>query len=374
MRLALDAMGGDHAPAAAVEGAVLFARELVQHQVVLVGDEARVRPLLKGAPLPNLELRHASEVVGMEDAATSIRAKRDSSLRVCFELMKAGDVQAVVSAGHSGAVMAGALLVLGRLRGVERPAIAALLPALKGGGRCLLLDAGANVECRPSQLAQFAVMGEAYVRAMLGVGRPRVALLSNGEEPSKGTSLTREAYRLLTKSDLRFVGYVEGKDIFSGDVECVVTDGFTGNVVLKTSEGTATAVAGLLRSAIEKAGGARSWGRCCWGPPWRASRRWWTTPNTAARRSSVWRAWASWPTAVPLRRPSRTRCGPRCRRPRRGFIRSCATRWVAPPPGCRPVLSREKARHPVRMSIRERIASAGGRLPRSAVFREESTC
>jgi glycerol-3-phosphate acyltransferase PlsX len=259
-------MGGDHAPAAAVEGAVLFARELVQHQVVLVGDEARVRPLLKGAPLPNLELRHASEVVGMEDAATSIRAKRDSSLRVCFELMKAGDVQAVVSAGHSGAVMAGALLVLGRLRGVERPAIAALLPALKGGGRCLLLDAGANVECRPSQLAQFAVMGEAYVRAMLGVGRPRVALLSNGEEPSKGTSLTREAYRLLSKSDLRFVGYVEGKDIFSGDVEVVVTDGFTGNVVLKTSEGTATAVAGLLRSAIEKAGVGEKLGALLLGP------------------------------------------------------------------------------------------------------------
>lgn len=255
MRLALDAMGGDHAPAAAVEGAVLFAREQSRHQVVLVGDEARVRALLPSASLANLEIRHASEAVGMAEHATaSIRKKRDSSLQVCFELMKAGEVQAVVSAGHSGAVMAGALLVLGRIPGVERPAIAALFPALRGGGRCLLLDAGANVECRPSHLAQFAVMGEAYVRRLLGVAQPRVALLSNGEEPSKGTRLTRDAYALLSRSGLRFTGYVEGKDIFSGEVEVVVTDGFTGNVVLKTSEGTAMAVAGLLRSAVQKAG------------------------------------------------------------------------------------------------------------------------
>jgi len=253
VRLALDAMGGDHAPAAAVEGAVLFARGFPQHQVLLVGDEARVRPFLRDAP-SNLELRHASEVVEMADHATAIKKKRDSSLRVCFESMKAGEVQAVVSAGHSGAVMAGALLVMGRIPGVERPAIATLFPALKGEGRCLLLDAGANAECRPSHLAQFAVMGEAYVRALLGVARPRVAVLSNGEEASKGTALTRQACALLQKADLRFTGYVEGKDIFSGEVEVVVTDGFTGNVVLKTSEGAAMAVAGLIRSAVEKAG------------------------------------------------------------------------------------------------------------------------
>jgi phosphate acyltransferase len=160
----------------------------------------------------------------------------------------------MVSAGHSGAVMAGALLVLGRVPGVERPAFAALFPALRPGGRCLLLDAGANVDCRPSQLAQFAVMGECYVRKLLGVERPRVAILSNGEEDSKGTSLTREASALLRRSDLRFTGYVEGKDIFSGDVDVVVTDGFTGNVVLKTSEGVATAMAGLIRAAIERSG------------------------------------------------------------------------------------------------------------------------
>jgi phosphate acyltransferase len=193
--------------------------------------------------------------VEMKDQASSaIRKKRDSSLRVCFELIKQGQAAAMVSAGHSGAVMAGGLLVLGRIPGVERPAFAALMPALKGGGRCLLLDAGANVDCRPLHLAQFALMGEAYVRKLLGIVRPRVGLLSNGEEESKGTQLTRETALLLKKSDLRFVGYVEGKDIFSGDVEVVVTDGFTGNVVLKTSEGAAMGVTGLIRSAVERAG------------------------------------------------------------------------------------------------------------------------
>ncbi|HVE82830.1 MAG TPA: phosphate acyltransferase, partial [Myxococcales bacterium] len=225
MKLALDAMGGDHAPAAAVEGAALFAREAPEHQVVLVGDAPRVQSILREAghaAAANLSVRHATQVVDMGDhAAQSIRKKKDSSLRVCFELCKAGEADAVVSAGHSGAVMAGALLVLGRMKLVERPAFAALMPALRGGGRCLLLDAGANVECKPSQLAQFAVMGEAYVRAVLQRPRPRVALLSNGEEPTKGTDLTRAAYALLQKSDLDFRGYVEGKDIFSGEVEVV---------------------------------------------------------------------------------------------------------------------------------------------------------
>lgn len=265
MKLALDAMGGDHAPQAVVEGAVLFAREHPSHEVVLVGDARAVEPLLaklasKGgalrasAPLTNVSVHHASEVVGMEEHATaSLRKKRDSSLRVCFELVKDGRAQAVVSAGNSGAVMALGLLVLGRIRGVERPAIAALFPALKQG-RTLLLDAGANTECRPSQLVQFALMGEAYVRKVLGVQKPSVALLSNGEEETKGTPLTRETAALLRRSPLRYVGYVEGKDVFAGTVDVIVTDGFTGNVVLKASEGAASAVTGAIRSAIEKAG------------------------------------------------------------------------------------------------------------------------
>jgi glycerol-3-phosphate acyltransferase PlsX len=252
VRLALDAMGGDNAPAAVVEGAVRFAREQPD-PVVLVGDEAVVRPLLARLQAPaSVTVRHAALAVGMgEEPAAAIRRKKDSSIRVGFELLRDGEVDAFVSAGHSGAMLAGALLVLGRLPEVERPAIAALLPALKKG-RCVLLDAGANVECRPRQLAQWAVMGEAYVRCVLGVSRPRVAVLSNGEEASKGTALTREAAALLRQGDLSFVGYVEGKDIFSGGVEVVVTDGFTGNVVLKTAEGTAMGIIGLIRQAIDK--------------------------------------------------------------------------------------------------------------------------
>ncbi|MBI3186182.1 MAG: phosphate acyltransferase PlsX [Myxococcales bacterium] len=269
MRLALDAMGGDHAPAATVEGALLFAKEEPEHEVVLVGDEERLRAELgkKRARPANVSLRHASEVVAMDESATrSMRQKRDSSLKVSFELVKAGEAAGLVSAGHSGAVMAGALWVLGRIDGVERPAFAALFPALRGEGRCVLLDAGANVEARPSQLAQFAVMGEAYARRVLGVEKPRVGLLSNGEEESKGTALTREALALLKRSHLDFRGYVEGKDIFSGEVEVVVTDGFTGNVVLKTSEGTAMAVAALIRSAVEKAGVSEKLGALLLGP------------------------------------------------------------------------------------------------------------
>lgn len=256
MRLALDAMGGDHAPANVVEGAVLYARQFPADEVLLVGHQDQVREHLGAhGALGNLRVHHASEVVEMGDhAAAAIRKKRDSSLRVCFELVKRGDAQAMVSAGNSGACMAGALLVLGRVKGVERPAIAALFPALGGGGRCLLLDAGANVEVKASQLAQFAVMGEAYVRKLLQIARPRVGLLSNGEEDSKGTDLTREALSLLRVSDLDFRGYVEGKDLFSGEVDVVVTDGFTGNVVLKTSEGVAAGVAGLIRNAIAVSG------------------------------------------------------------------------------------------------------------------------
>ena len=255
MRVALDAMGGDHAPAAAVEGAVRFARAHPAHAVIVVGDTARVRPLLArdGAPPANLVVEHASQVVGFnEDAAVAIRRKKNSSLRVGLELVRHGGADAFVSAGHSGAVLAGALFILGRLTGVERPAIAALFPALKKG-RCLLLDAGANVECRPSHLAQWAVMGDAYVRAVLGVARPRVAILSNGEEETKGTELTRQAAALLRASDLHFIGYVEGKDIFSGETDVVVTDGFTGNVVLKTAEGTALGVVGMIKQAIDAA-------------------------------------------------------------------------------------------------------------------------
>lgn len=254
MKIALDAMGGDLAPAALCEGALQFAGESVDHEVVLVGDERRIRETLGGRTLTNLHLHHASEVVEMTDhAVESVRKKKDSSIRKCFELLKRGDVAAVVSAGNSGAAMAAALFVVGRVKGIERPAIAALFPSL-GGGRSLLVDAGASVECRPIHLVHFAIMGETYARRALDVSSPRIAILSNGEEESKGTKLTRDALALLKKSDLHFVGYIEGKDLFSGFADVVVTDGFTGNVVLKASEGTAMGIAALIRSAIERSG------------------------------------------------------------------------------------------------------------------------
>ncbi len=257
MRLALDAMGGDHAPKAPVEGALLFAKDFPQHEVVLVGREAAIREVAGSAGLPNnVRVHAAADVIGMEDnAGAAIRRKRDASLRVCFDLVKSGAADAVISAGHSGAMMAGALLVLGRLEGVERPAFGTFMPSLGTdahgeNNRCLLIDAGAVVECKASHLAQFAVMGSAYVRSVRKVAQPRVGILSNGEEEGKGTELTREAWSLLKGSDLNFVGNVEGQDIFSGKVDVVVTDGFTGNVVLKTSEGAAMAVVSLIKSGI----------------------------------------------------------------------------------------------------------------------------
>jgi glycerol-3-phosphate acyltransferase PlsX len=248
--VAVDVMGGDNAPGAIVQGATNAARKGLS--VVLVGDESIVRAELErcgaGAGLP-ITIRHASEVVEMDDApGQAMRRKKDNSIRVCFELVKAGEACAMVSAGNSGAVMAGAIFVLGRLPAVERPAIITGVPALEG--RPLILDMGANVESKPIHLVQFALMGEVYARRVLGVARPRVALLSNGEEESKGTDLTRAAAAALRRSDIDFRGYCEGRDLLTGDFDVIATDGFTGNVVLKTIEGTARAVAGMLDQAM----------------------------------------------------------------------------------------------------------------------------
>jgi glycerol-3-phosphate acyltransferase PlsX len=254
LRIALDAMGGDFAPAAVVAGAAAAVRELgLPLRVLLVGDEGRIHAeLAKEGPLPagSIEVRHASQVVEMgEHPGQAMRQKKDSSIRVCFELCKRGEADAMVSAGNSGAVMAGAVFVLGRLDHVERPAIATVLPNVKG--RTLLLDAGANTECKPVHLAQFALMGEVYARRMMGIEQPRLAVLANGEEASKGTELTRAAAEALRAFGPAFVGYAEGKDIFTGEVDVVVTDGFTGNVVLKAVEGCAQAILELMRRNVE---------------------------------------------------------------------------------------------------------------------------
>jgi phosphate acyltransferase len=253
--IALDAMGGDLAPAATVEGALRAHRER-GHQVLLVGDEARLRGELRRLGVGERELRvhHASEVVEMsEHPGQALRRKKDSSIRVCFDLCKSGEAAGMVSAGNSGAVLAGGLFVLGRLEHVDRPCIGGSLPTLGGSGRAVLVDMGANVECTPLQVVQFALMGEVYARRVLGVLRPKVGVVANGEEEGKGTDLTRAAAAALSKpeSGVEFAGYVEGKDVFSGDFDVIATDGFTGNVLLKTAEGAVWAFGQLLKRQIQ---------------------------------------------------------------------------------------------------------------------------
>jgi glycerol-3-phosphate acyltransferase PlsX len=251
VKIAVDAMGGDNMPAAEVAGAVLACRNWGCH-VVLVGDTDRISAELEKHDITglNLEIYHASEIVGMHDAPSDVvRKKRDSSIRVAFDLVKQGAASAVVSAGNSGAIMAGGMAVFGRVKGVERPAIGTMLPNVVD--QTMVLDMGANVDCKPSHLYQFAIMGSIYVEHLVGKRNPRIGLLSNGEEEKKGNELTREAHLLLKDSKLNYLGYVEGGDVFNGTVDVVVCDGFVGNVLLKVSEGLAQAVNTLLRREIE---------------------------------------------------------------------------------------------------------------------------
>jgi glycerol-3-phosphate acyltransferase PlsX len=199
----------------------------------------------------DIDIFHASEVVGMHDSASdAVRKKRNSSVRLAFELVKDGKACAAVSAGNSGATMAAGMFVLKRIRGIERPAIAQVFPTLKG--QTLVLDVGGNVDCKPLHLVQFAIMGEVYARYAMGIVNPAVGLLSNGEEDSKGNELTRETNAILRETSLNYAGYVEGRDIFKGTVEVVICDGFVGNVVLKLSEGLAEAAGQMLKKEIMK--------------------------------------------------------------------------------------------------------------------------
>ncbi len=250
MRLALDAMGGDYAPAVAVEGAVLAAREYGA-EIALVGREADIRAELAKHDTAGLSLPvvHAEEVVTMEEhAAASVRGKPDSSIAVGIRLVKTGEAAAFASAGHSGAVMAAALFGLGRIPGVERPAIGTVFPTVTG--RCFVLDIGANADCKPEWLLQFAIMGSAFAERVMGIQGPRVGLLSNGEEDTKGNALVLATHPLLRASGLNFVGNVEGKDIPQGMADVVVTDGFSGNVVVKVSEGVGAALFEILKTEL----------------------------------------------------------------------------------------------------------------------------
>jgi phosphate acyltransferase len=252
-------MGADGAPRVEVEGVVSAAREH-DISVILVGDEARVRhelAALGAAGDARIEVRHATQVITMDDAPSmAVKQKKQSSMRICFDLVKAKEADALVSAGNSGAMMACGLFVLGRLPGVERPAIVTSLPTKTG--ECALLDMGANVDPKPAVLAQWAVLGAVYARMLHGKARPRVGVLSNGSEEHKGTALTREAHQLLGRAGadaaLDYIGYIEGRDVFRGRADVVVTDGFTGNVVLKSVEGAAEVIMTMVKEEIARAG------------------------------------------------------------------------------------------------------------------------
>jgi len=250
--IALDAMGSDKAPKPEIEGALQAARH---HgvRVLLIGSEPRLKAELSrypGASRLPVEVFHASEVITMNDKLEAVRAKRDSSIRVGLRLVRDGVATGFVTAGNTGATMATAKMVLGALPGVDRPALAAAFPTVLNTA-AVLLDVGANVDCEPGNLEQFAVMGDIYCRAIFGIHRPRVGLLSIGEEQTKGNEVTREAFHLLKQLPINFVGNVEGRDLYNGEVDVIVADGFVGNVALKASEGLARMVRAVLKETLK---------------------------------------------------------------------------------------------------------------------------
>jgi glycerol-3-phosphate acyltransferase PlsX len=250
--IALDAMGSDKSPEPELRGAILACRQLPV-RVHLVGPENDLRRglsyALDGERLP-IQIVHASEHIGMDEkAANAVRSKRDSSMRVGLKLVREKKVAGFVTAGNTGAAMATAKMVLGALPGVDRPALAIVVPTLSGSPS-ILLDVGANVDCKPHNLEQFAVMGELYARSVLKIPRPRVGVLSVGEEEGKGNDLTRETYALLKQLPINFIGNVEGRDIYNGNCDVIVCDGFVGNVALKTSEGLTRLVREMLKASL----------------------------------------------------------------------------------------------------------------------------
>jgi glycerol-3-phosphate acyltransferase PlsX len=252
--IALDAVGSDKAPEPEIRGAILACRALPV-RVHLVGPEAELRDQLdehlENEDLP-ISIHNASERIGMDEkAAHAVRTKKDSSMRVGLKLVREGKAAGFVTAGNTGAAMATAKMVLGALPGVDRPALATPMPTSKGNP-CVLLDVGANVDCKAYNLEQFAVMGEMYARSILKIRQPRVGLLSIGEEETKGNELTHEAFPLLKALPINFIGNVEGRDIFNGNVDVIVCDGFVGNVALKTSEGIGRFVRDVLRESLTR--------------------------------------------------------------------------------------------------------------------------
>lgn len=283
-RIAVDAMGGDYAPQEIVAGVLLAAAEF-DATILLVGDEGRVRPLLRGPAADLITVVHAPEAVAMDlTPSTAIRSCERTSLGVAVNLIKRGDADAVVSAGNSGAFLAIAMVKLRTIEGISRPAIATVWPALNGP--TVLLDSGANVDCRPEWLEQFAIMGSAYAKAVLNVPEPRVGILSVGEERSKGNQLVLEAARLLEVAPVKFIGNVEGGDLFHNVADVIVTDGFVGNVVLKTGEGLFADLARVMRDTLWEAASSPKLEPRCWLPRSSACANDSTMKRTAAHRCS----------------------------------------------------------------------------------------
>lgn len=249
MRIVIDAMGGDNAPEATVEGALSAAAEWPDAQIVLVGDEGKLEPILsKAATKPaNLSVRHASEVIGSDDEPVkAVRRKKDASMVVAGRMLKEGEADAMISAGNTGALMTTGLLVVGRMEGIERPALAPMIPTIDDVG-VLALDLGANMDAKPEHLAQYALMGSLYRQKVQGIDSPRVGLLNVGTEAGKGNELTKNAYPLLEQLPIRFVGNVEARDVLTAECDVLVCDGFAGNILLKSMEGTAGAIFSLLK-------------------------------------------------------------------------------------------------------------------------------
>ena len=253
MRIAVDGYGGDHSPSEVVKGVLAALAEDENIEILLTGRSEELAAL--AGEHDRLTIRDARDVISCDEAPTvAIRTKKDSSLVVALDAVREGEADGLVSAGSTGAVLIGATLKIGRVRGVERPALAPALPTIKGG-TVILCDCGANVDCRPSYLVGFARMASAYARGVFGVDRPRVGLLNNGAEETKGNAFSLECHALLKAAEgIDFIGNVEARDILSGEVDVVVADGFDGNVALKSAEGTANAVFSLLKQGISSGG------------------------------------------------------------------------------------------------------------------------
>ena len=250
IKIAIDAMGGDFGPAPIVEG-VLQALNEASFEAILVGKRAEIEPLVPKSLESRISYEEASDVFDMDEMATDALKRKDSSIYKAIELVRNGSADAVVSAGHSGATMSLATLRIGRLDGVSRPPIATLMPTIIRGKKTLVLDVGANVDCKPEHLFEFAVMSEAYAQQILHTQKPKISLLSNGEEDCKGNETSKAAFELLKKMD-NFVGNAEGNQVFDGSVDIIVCDGFVGNILLKTAEGVSGAISKIIKRNIKE--------------------------------------------------------------------------------------------------------------------------